>query len=196
LSEPKVKVIDSEVLSDDWAKLTRYTIAFTRSDGTRQTQVRQVYSRGNGAAILPIDRRRGTVLLIRQFRMPAFVNPRADGASVLIEACAGLLDENDPETAIVKEAREELGYRLHRVRQVFDLYTSPGSVAERLIFFVAEYGPEDKIDAGGGEIEEGEDIEVLELGLDEALRLTAAGEIADAKTILLLQYAKLQGLAG
>ncbi len=196
MSERGVRVLKTEVLSDDWARLTKFTIEYTRRDGGRQTQLRQVYDRGNGATILPIDPDRGTVLLIRQFRMPAFVNPRPDGKIVLIEACAGLLDANDPLTAIEKEATEELGYRLRDVRQIFDLYMSPGSVAERLFFFVARYGPADRVGAGGGEIGEGEDIDVLEMSLDEALALVAKGEIVDAKTVLLLQYAKLKGLAG
>lgn len=190
---PGVTILGEEVLSDDWAKLTRYTIAVERSDGVREKQLRQVYDRGNGAAILPIDRDRGMVLLVRQFRMPVLLNPRpgcrADG--MLIEACAGLLDANDPETAIRKEAEEELGYRLGAIRAVFDAYMSPGSVSERLTLFVADYSPKDRISAGGGEASEGEDIEVLEMPLSEAVAMVVRGEIVDAKTIILIQYLKM-----
>ena len=194
----RVRIVDEKLLSDDWAKLTKYMIDFRRRDGRTERQIRQVYNRGNGAGILPIDRERGMVLLVKQFRMPVYLNP-APGAGergMLVEVCAGLLDDNDPETAIRKEAEEELGYRLRSVRRVFDAYMSPGSVSERLSLFVADYSPADRISAGGGAIEEGEDIEVLELPLAEALAMTAQGVIADAKTIMLLQYAALEKLAG
>ena len=136
------------------------------------------------------------MLLVRQFRMPVWINkPDAKERGMLIEVCAGLLDKNDPETAIRKEAEEELGYRLKAVRQVFDAFMSPGSVSERLALFVANYSPADRISAGGGEASEGEDIEVLELPLAEAIAMVERGEIADAKTIILLQYAAMEGLA-
>lgn len=192
---PGVLILAEEVLADDWARLTRYTIEVERRDGVREKQLRQVYDRGNGAAILPIDRQRGTVLLVRQFRMPVKVNPRPnrDADGMLIEACAGLLDANDPETAIRKEAEEELGYRLGAIRQVFDAFMSPGSVSERLMLFVADYAPDDRISDGGGEASEGEMIDVLEVPLADALAMIDSGEIADAKTIILLQYLKLSG---
>jgi nudix-type nucleoside diphosphatase (YffH/AdpP family) len=188
-----VRILGEEILSDDWARLTRYTIEVARRDGVREKQIRQVYDRGNGAAILPIDRDRGTVLLVRQFRMPVMINPRPgrDEGGMFIEVCAGLLDENDPETAIRKEAEEELGYRLGAIRQVFDTFMSPGSVSERLMLFVADYSPKDRISAGGGEASEGENIDVLEIPLAEALAMIDSGAIADAKTIMLLQYLKL-----
>jgi nudix-type nucleoside diphosphatase (YffH/AdpP family) len=132
------------------------------------------------------------VLLVRQFRVPACLNGH-DG--YLIEACAGLLDDRDAEAAIRKEAEEELGYRLGKVDRVFDVFMSPGSVTERLVFFTALYSPADRISDGGGAADEGEDIEVIELRLDEAIAMIARGEIADAKTIMLLQHAALAGLA-
>jgi nudix-type nucleoside diphosphatase (YffH/AdpP family) len=190
----RVKIVEEKLLSDDWATLTKYTIDFRRRDGRVERQIRQVYNRGNGAGILPVDPARGTVLLVKQFRMPVYMNPPPDSAErgMLIEVCAGLLDENDPETAIRKEAEEELGFRLRSVEKVFDAYMSPGSVSERLSLFVAEYSPADRISAGGGAADEGEDIEVLEMPLRDALALVDAGAIVDAKTVMLLQYAALK----
>jgi len=194
--DERVRILSEEILADDWARLTKYTIELKRRDGARETQIRQVYDRGNGAAILPIDPKRGTVLLVRQFRMPVYLNkPEMEDRGMLIEVCAGLLDKHDPETAIRKEAEEELGFRLNAIEQVFDAFMSPGSVSERLALFVASYSPADRISAGGGEASEGEDIAVLELPLSEALAMVARGEIADAKTIILLQHAKLKGLS-
>jgi nudix-type nucleoside diphosphatase (YffH/AdpP family) len=186
-----IRIRKVEVLADDWAKLTKYTIDYRRRDGAWEEQIRQVYDRGHGATILPYDPQRRTVLLVRQFRMPAYMtgHPRP-----LIEACAGLLDEHEPETAIVKEAEEELGYRFRNIRRVFAPYMSPGSVSERLYHFIAEYSPADRISKGGGAAHEGEDIEVLELGIDEALLMTEDDRIIDAKTVLLLQYVRLKGL--
>jgi nudix-type nucleoside diphosphatase (YffH/AdpP family) len=190
----RARIVDEKVLADDWARLTKYTIDFTRRDGSVERQVRQVYDRGNGAGILPIDRARGTVLLVKQFRMPVYVNPAEGSAErgMLIEVCAGRLDQNDPETAIRKEAEEELGYRLQGVRRVFDTYMSPGSVSERLSLFVADYSPVDRVSSGGGAIDEGEDIEVLEMKLDEAIRLIDRNVIVDGKTIMLLQHVRLR----
>ena len=188
-----VRILDAKVLADDWATLTKYTIDYRRRDGVHETQIRQVYDRGNGACILPFDPDRGTVLLVRQFRMPVWVESEG-GPSRLIEACAGLLDDLAPEAAIRREAEEELGYRLGAIHRVMDVYMSPGSVSERLAFFTARYTPADRIFAGGGNEEEGEDIEVLEPTLDEALAMIRAGEIVDAKTIILLWHVKLYGL--
>ena len=187
-----IRIRSDELLSHNWGKLRKLTFDITRRDGTVETQVREVYDRGNGAAILPVDPRRGTVLLVRQFRMPVHFNGH-DG--YLIEACAGLLDDLDAEAAIRKEAEEELGYRLGRIEPVFEAYTSPGSVTERLVFFTAVYSPADRISEGGGDAHEGEDIEVIEIPLEEALAMIPTGEIVDAKTIMLLQHAKLAGLA-
>lgn len=181
----------TEILSDDWAVLTKHTFEYRRRDGRWEPQVRQTYDRGDGAAILPYDPVRGTVLLVRQFRLPAYVTGHSEP---LIEACAGLLDRDDPETCIRKETEEEMGYRLGWVRRVFDIYMSPGSVTERLSLFVAAYSEADRLHAGGGDVAEGEDIEVLEPTLEAALAMVADGRIIDAKTIILLQHLKLHGL--
>jgi nudix-type nucleoside diphosphatase (YffH/AdpP family) len=190
----RMRILETTLLSDDWATLTKYKIDYHRRDGAHETLIRQVYDRGNGACILPYDPARGTVLLVRQFRMPVWV---ASGGreSDLIEACAGLLDDLEPEEAIRREAEEELGYRLGPITRVLDAYMSPGSVSERLAFFIARYAPADRVFEGGGKEDEGEDIEVLEPTLDEALRMVRDGAISDAKTIMLLWYVKLHGLA-
>jgi nudix-type nucleoside diphosphatase (YffH/AdpP family) len=187
----RVRIRDVKVLADDWFVLKKTTFDYRRNDGRWQALSRETYDRGNGAVILPYDRSRGTVLLTRQFRFPAYVNGHAEP---LIEACAGLLDARDPETCIRQEAEEETGCRLVAVRRVFEAFMSPGSVTERLVFFVAEYSAGDRISAGGGVAAEGEDIEVLELPLDKALAMIDGGEIVDGKTIILLQYARLAGL--
>jgi nudix-type nucleoside diphosphatase (YffH/AdpP family) len=187
----RVRIRDVKVLADDWFVLKKTTFDYRRNDGRWQTLSRETYDRGNGAVILPYDRTRGTVLLTRQFRFPVYVNGHAEP---LIEACAGLLDARDPETCIRQEAEEETGCRLVAVRRVFEAFMSPGSVTERLVFFVAEYRAGDRISAGGGVAAEGEDIEVLELPLDKALAMIDRGEIVDGKTIILLQYAGRAGL--
>jgi nudix-type nucleoside diphosphatase (YffH/AdpP family) len=189
--QDRIRIKSVEILSDDWAKLTKTTFDYRRNDGSWETQIRQTYDRGDGAVILPFDRERSTVLLVRQFRYPAFVTGHPEP---LIEACAGLLDDHDPETAIRKEAEEELGCRLRDVRRLYTPYMSPGSVTERLSFFTAEYRPADRISDGGGAADEGEDIEVLEIMLDEALAQVRDGRIIDAKTIMLIQHLKLEML--
>jgi nudix-type nucleoside diphosphatase (YffH/AdpP family) len=190
IDEP-IQIRSVEVLSDDWAVLKKVTFDYRRRDGSLERQVRQTYDRGNGAVILPYDPERGMVLLVRQFRLPAYVSGHVEP---LIEACAGLLDKDDPETCIRREAEEELGYRLRDTEPVFHIFMSPGSVTERLMFFVARYSPEDRIGLGGGDAHEGEDIEVLEITLDEALVMIDQGTIIDGKTIMLLQHIKLKGL--
>lgn len=187
----RIRVRDVRVLSDDWYVLRKTTFDYQRRDGTWQTMSRETYDRGNGAVILPYDPSRGTVLLTRQFRYPAYVNGHP---GPLIEAVAGLLDERTPEDAIQHEAEEEAGCRIAQPRRVFEAFMSPGSVTERLVFFMAEYTNADRTAAGGGVVAEGEDIEVLELTLDEALAMVGDGRIMDAKTVMLLQYAKMQGL--
>ncbi|WP_267398349.1 NUDIX domain-containing protein [Pseudomonas sp. GM_Psu_2] len=186
---PRIRVEEVEVLSDDWFVLKKTTFAFLRSDGTWQRQSRETYDRGNGATILLYDPRRRTVVLTRQLRYPAFVNGHDD---LLIEAPAGLLDAAEPEVRIRAEVEEETGFQVREVRQVFDAFMSPGSVTERLYFFVGEYAPGDRKSAGGGNVAEGEDIAVLEVDLDEALAMIDAGTIRDGKTIMLLQYAALK----
>ncbi|WP_394837592.1 GDP-mannose pyrophosphatase NudK [Pendulispora rubella] len=189
---PRVRIQKVEVLSDDWYVLKKTTFEYLRADGTWQRQSRETYDRGNGAVVLLYNREKKTVVLIRQFRFPAFVNGLADG--LLIEACAGLLDRDDAETCVKREAEEETGYRVEHVRKVFEVYMSPGSVTEKLYFFVAEYDARSRVAQGGGDATEAEDIEVLELRLDDALHMIDRGDIVDAKTIMLLQYAKLHRL--
>ena len=184
-----VKLLDVQLLSDNWYVLRKLIFALRRRDGQWQTLSREAYDRGNGAALLLFDPRRGTVVLTRQFRLPAFLNGCADG--LLVETCAGLLDGDDPETCIRREAEEETGYRVRQPRKVFEAYMSPGSVTETLHFFVAEYEPSDRIRTGGGLAGEGEDIEVIEMPLAEALAGIASGTIQDGKTIMLLQHVAL-----
>jgi nudix-type nucleoside diphosphatase (YffH/AdpP family) len=193
MSDAPVRMKSVELLSDNWGTLKKYSYDFLRRDGRTEPHTREVYDRGNGAVVLPYDPERNTVLLTRQFRLPAFVT---DHAPMLIEACAGLLDDNDAETTARKETEEELGYRLRHIERVFDVFMSPGSVTERLVFFVAAYNASDRISDGGGHEGEGEDIEVLEMTLDHALDLVHKSEIVDAKTIMLLQHLKLNGLTG
>ena len=188
---PDVVIRDVELTSQGWHVLRRTTFDYRRRDGRWERQQRETYDRGNGAVILPYDIERRTVLLTRQFRFPAYVNDHADG--LLIEAAAGLLDADDPVTAIRRESAEELGVSLSRIEHVFDAYMSPGSVTERLHFFAAAYTPENRTSDGGGVVEEGEDIEVLELDFAEALAMTREGQIIDGKTIMLLQWAALHG---
>jgi GDP-mannose pyrophosphatase NudK len=194
VASERVRIKQVRTLSDDWYILKKTTFDFLRSDGTWQTQNRETYDRGNGATILLYNRNKKTVVLIRQFRFPAYVNGLNDG--MLIESCGGLLDKSDPEECIKKEAQEEAGFVVHNARKVFEAYMSPGSVTEKLYFFVAEYEPGHRTSVGGGDVTEGEDIEVLEITLDNAMEMIGRGEIQDGKTIMLLQYAKLSGLVG
>lgn len=184
----RVRVKDVQLLSKRRYELKSATFDYRRSNGEWQTQVREVYDRGNGAALLPYNLNTRTVVLVRQFRYPAFANGYDD---LLIEAAAGMLDDAAPEARIRAEAEEEIGYRLVHVRKVFEAFMTPGAVTEKLHFFVAPYEPSMRIGAGGGLAEEGEDIEVLELDIDEALAMVADGRIADAKTVMLLYHAKL-----
>ena len=179
------------LLSDSWHRLHATTFDYLGDDGTWTTQTRETYDRGNGATILLYNRQRRTVLLTSQFRYPVYINGHADG--MLIETAAGLLDSDDAETAIRREAIEETGHRIGDVEHVFDVYMSPGSVTEKLHFFAAPYDAHSRETAGGGLAEEGEEIGVLELGIDEALAMIDDGRIADAKTIMLLQWAVLRG---
>ena len=184
-----IKIINEELLSNNWYTLKKYTYEILKTDGIRRIQTREVYDRGNGAVIILYNRNLKTVILTRQFRLPSFVNGNSRG--VLIEACAGLLDQDNPEEAIRRETEEETGYRIQKVKKIFDAYMSPGSVSEILYFFIAEYDPSMKVHAGGGVEDEQEDIEVLEISFDKAYEMIATGEIKDAKTIMLLQYMKI-----
>jgi nudix-type nucleoside diphosphatase (YffH/AdpP family) len=188
---PDVVVRDVELLAAGWHVLRRTTFDYRHADGRRTTEQRETYDRGNGATILLYDADRGTVLLARQFRYPVYVNGHPDG--MLLETAAGLLDDDDPETAIRREAAEELGVAVGAVEHVFDVFMSPGSVTERLHFYAAPYTPAARTGAGGGLADDGEDITVVELPFAEALEMTYDGRIADAKTVMLLQWAALRG---
>ena len=183
------RIVDATVLADDWGRLTRYDFDLRLRDGTWDRQRREVYDRGNGAVCLLHDPARGTVLLTRQFRLPSFVN---GGISHLIEAPAGLLDGAAPADRIRHELVEETGFDVAALTHAFDLYMSPGSVSEYLAFFEGTYAPGDRVGDGGGSDDEGEDIEVLEVPLDEALAMIDRGEIRDAKTVILIQRLKLR----
>ena len=184
----RVRVKDVRILSNARYLLKSTTFDYRRANGEWQTQTREIYDRGNAAALLPYNLADGTVVLVRQFRFPAYVNGYDD---LLIEAAAGMLDNASPEERIRAEAEEETGYRLHDVKKVFEAFMSPGAVTEKLHFFVAEYDSSMRVSSGGGLADEGEDIEVLELSIDEALAMISDGRIVDAKTIMLLQYAAL-----
>lgn len=188
----RVRIVEQRVLADDWFVLKKTTFDYRHSNGRWQRLQRETYDRGDGAALLLFNRARGTVVLIRQFRFPAYANGLADG--MLVESCAGLLDNEAPEVAIRREVQEETGFAVRMPRKVFEAFMSPGSVTERLHFFVAEYEPGDRVSQGGGDASEGEDIEVLELPLERALAMIGTGEIQDGKTIMLLQHAALVGL--
>lgn len=188
---PNLRNISTEVLSNNWYTLRKVTFEIQKQDGTWETQSREAYDRGNGAAILLYNREQKTVILTRQFRMPTYVNGNEDG--MMIEVCAGLLDQDNPEDCIRRETEEETGYKVRDVRKVFEAYMSPGSVTEILYFFVAEYSKDMQISEGGGLDHEQENIEVLELPFAQALAMIGSGEIKDAKTIMLLQYVQIQG---
>lgn len=187
-----ISIVKTEILSDNWYVLRKITYEYNKKDGSKQTQSREAYDRGNGATILLYNKESKTVILTRQFRMPTFINGNETG--MLIEACAGLLDTDNPEACIKRETEEETGYRITDVRKIFEAYMSPGSVTEILYFFIAEYSKVMKVSDGGGMEHEQENIEVLELGIDEAMSMIESGEIKDGKTIMLLQYIKLNNI--
>ncbi len=188
----QIKVLETSILSDNWYILKKVTYEITKSDGTREVNKREVYDRGNGATILLYHPQEKKVILTRQFRLPSFLNGNETG--LLIETCAGLLDKDNAEDCIKRETEEETGYQINTVRKVFEAYMSPGSVTEILHFFVAEYAHSMKVNNGGGIEHEQEDIEVLEIPFEQAFEMIDSGEIKDGKTIMLLQYAKLNGL--
>jgi nudix-type nucleoside diphosphatase (YffH/AdpP family) len=188
----KIKILKTDILSNNWYTLNRITFEATQKDGSVKQLSREAYDRGNGATILLYNTDQQTIVLTRQFRMPTYINGNEDG--MLIECCAGLLDKNNAEDCIRKETEEETGYQLTHVKKVFEAYMSPGSVTEILYFFIAEYNKEMKVSDGGGLDEENENIEVLELPFAKALAMVNNGEIRDAKTIMLLQYAQLNNL--
>ena len=187
-----VKILDKKLLSDNWGILEKVKYEYTLPNGTIQVQEREVYNRGNGAVILLYNKQKQTVILTRQFRLPTWFNGNADG--LMIEACAGLIDENDPEECIRRETEEETGYTISDVERIMQVYMSPGSVTETITFFVAAYSENMKTGIGGGLDKEQENIEVLELNFTDAVQMIKSGEIKDAKTIMLLQYAQLNNL--
>ncbi len=188
----KIRNISKTVLSDSWYVLNKYSFDYQNQNNEWERQEREAYDRGNGATILLYNTAKKTVVLTRQFRLPTYVNGNADG--MMVETCAGLLDADNAEDCIRKEAEEETGYKIDRLEKLFEAYMSPGSVTELIYFFVAEYSDAMKVGDGGGLADEQENIEVLELGFGEAYAMIASGKIQDGKTIMLLQYAKLQGL--
>lgn len=192
MNNSRIKNITKEVLSDNWYTLNKYTYDYQKDDGSWETQEREAYDRGNGAAILLYNKKKGTVVLTKQFRMPTYVNGNEDG--MMVEVCAGLLDGLNPEECIKKEVEEETGYQIDKVRKVFESYMSPGSVTEILHFFVGEYEARMKVNEGGGAADETENIEVLEMPFSTAMSMISSGEIKDSKSIMLLQYAKIHGL--
>lgn len=185
-----INIIDTEILSSNWYTLKKVTYSYTKPDGSEHIQSREAYDRGNGACILLYNTELSSVILTRQFRLPTFINGNTTG--MLVEVCAGLLDQDNPEDAIRRETEEETGYKITRAQKVMEAYMSPGSVTEILYFFIAAYEKSMKVNDGGGVAHEEENIEVLETNFEEALRLIDTGEIRDAKTIMLLQYLRLK----
>lgn len=192
MQETNVSIEKTEILSDDWYTLKKVTFNIKKENGQTETQSREAYDRGNGVVILLYNVSSKNVILTRQFRLPTYINGNSTG--MMIEACAGLLEDDTPEACIKREVEEETGYRLTKVEKIYEAYMSPGSVTEILHFFIAEYSEEMKISQGGGLEEEGENIEVLELRFDDTLSMIENGEIKDAKTIMLLQYLRLKNV--
>lgn len=187
-----INIIKTEILSNNWYTLKKITFKATDNTGKTITQEREAYDRGNGSTILLYNKKQLSVILTKQFRLPTYINGNETG--MLIECCAGLLDSDNPEECIRRETEEETGYKITDVKKVFEAYMSPGSVTEILHFFVAEYTSDMKVNDGGGAVDENENIEVLEMPLADALYKINTGEIKDAKTIMLLQYAQLNKL--
>ena len=192
MQNKKIKNFKEEILSNNWYVLKKLSFDYQRNDGSWERQEREAYDRGNGAVILLYNQKKGTVILTRQFRSPTYINGNDSG--MLIEACAGLLDNDQPEDCIKKETEEETGYHISSVEKVFESYMSPGSVTEILYFFIATYDDSMKKSEGGGATDEQEEIEVLEIPIEEALRMIDTGIIKDAKTIMLLQHVRLKKL--
>lgn len=189
---PEIEIKETKLLSDNWYILNRVSFSYKKENEESEIHTREVYDRGNGAGILLYNSTKKTVILTRQFRLPTFLNGNKTG--MMIEVCAGLLDQDNPESAIIRETEEETGYRISKVQKVFESYMSPGAVTEILYLFVGEYDESMKVSEGGGLDAEQENIEVLEYTFDEAYAMIESGEITDAKTILLLQHAKIKGL--
>jgi GDP-mannose pyrophosphatase NudK len=192
MNDPKITIQKTELLSDNWYILNKVTYNYQEDDKSVETHIREVYDRGNGAAILLYNSIQKTVILTRQFRLPSYLNGNKTG--MMIEVCAGLLDKDHPEQCIIRETEEETGYRITTVHKVMETYMSPGAVTEILYLFVGEYDETMKVHEGGGLDAEQEHIEVMELPFDDAYAMIATGEIKDAKTVMLLQYAKINKL--
>ncbi len=188
----KIKITSTELLSDNWYTLNKITYQYQNKDSQWETHSREVYDRGNGATILLYNTTTKKIILTKQFRLPTYLNGNESG--MLIEACAGLLDKDNAEDCIRKETQEETGYKVSKVKKIFESYMSPGSVTEILYFFIAEYDKEMQVSKGGGLEQEQENIEVLEIDFNEAFNMIGTGEIKDGKTIMLLQYAKIYNL--
>lgn len=187
-----IEIVETKLLSDNWGILNRITFNYKLPDGSVQLQQREVYNRGNGAVILLFNKFRKTIILTKQFRIPTWFNGNTDG--MMIEACAGLLDENDPAACIIRETQEETGYIVNDVRKIMEVYMSPASVTEILYFFIAEYSDATRVSSGGGLEDEHENIQVLEYKFADAVKMVADGRIKDAKTIMLIQYAQINNI--
>ena len=192
MRNPEIKIQKTELLSDNWYILNKVTFDYQKKDNSWITQKREVYDRGNGAGILLYNSKEKKVILTRQFRLPTYLNENKSG--MMIEICAGLLDADHPEQCIIRETEEETGYRLTTVHKVMETYMSPGAVTEILHLFIGEYDESMKVSDGGGVAHEEENIDVLEMPYDEAYAMIESGQIKDAKTIMLLQYAKINNL--
>ena len=188
MANTRIRILDTAVLSDSWAHLSKITFDYQRDDGQWQRQVREVYNRGDGAAILLYNQQRRTVVLIKQFRMPVYLS---DSDGFMVEVPAGVLEQNNPELTVQSEAEQETGYRVQDARKLFSAYVSPGSITEQIHYFCAAYTSDQKVSEGGGLDSEGEDIEVMEVLFDDAMEWIKTGQIEDSKTIVLLQYAAL-----
>ena len=187
-----IKNIKNELLSDNYYILKKYVFDYKMKAGNWVTQMREVYNRGDGAGILLYNKFKRTVILVKQFRMPTYLNDSEDG--FLVEICAGMLDKDNPEACIIRETEEEVGYRINEVKKVYEAYSSPGVMTEKMHFFIGEYTDNMKVNEGGGLVTEHEDIEVLEIPFSEALRMLENGEINDTRTIVLLQYAQIHNI--
>lgn len=192
MKDPKIEIKKTELLSDNWYVLNKVTFDYQKKDDSWVTQKREVYDRGNGAAILLYNTEQKTVILTRQFRLPTYLNGNKTG--MMIEVCAGLLDQDNPEQCIIRETEEETGYRLNTVHKVMESYMSPGAVTEILYLFVGQYDESMKVSDGGGVEHEEENIDVMEMPFEEAYSMIESGQIKDAKTIILLQHAKINNL--
>ncbi|WP_203258621.1 NUDIX domain-containing protein [Hyunsoonleella ulvae] len=188
----KVKDIQQSLLSDNYYILNKVTFDYMMKSGVWVNQMREVYDRGDGAGILLYNREKKTVILTKQFRMPTYLNDNDDG--MLVEVAAGMLDKDNPEACIIRETEEETGYRLKKVKKIYEAYSSPGVMTEKMHFFIGEYTDAMKVSEGGGLDSEAEDIEVLEIPFEKAVNMLNNGDIVDTRTIVLLQYAIIHKL--